>query len=685
MTLSTPGCEISISEQSGGIASIACPPGHLIFSTQSPTPLWRLTLGGPGGQRPLEAEPAALKQAVASQNGIALRWEWPAEGMAVRAVVRPEGDSIVWMFQVELPDGQTVVRADYPCIDGLRLPDGAKVAVPPGWGLEYDAAAGMEYDGAYPSCQAGMAFMAAYADGQGLYLGAHDPEGHHKQLVAKAGQNGVSLCIGHWAAECDTHGGVYTLPYAMVTAGLSDGYREASIRYRDFALTAPWSQAGRLSQRSIPEWLLDTEMWLKPGETPWTEDDAECIAATQRNLQYCRAARDYFGVPIALHWYRWHQIPYDVMYPEYFPPKAGFLDGVAQAQADGFRVMPYINGRLCDPESPTWKAGGSEFAARDDNGEPYTEVYGSKVPLHAMCPSTPMWQNTVSALAKRIFEEVHTDGVYIDQIAAAYPVRCLDKRHPHSPGGGSFWTRSYRDLLDRVRAVMPPNTIVTSEENAEVFVDKLDGLLVLNAPTDGSRPIPMYPLVYSGRAVTFGFLYIPAPEKINSLAFKSKMARAFLWGSQPGWLDAGRVMAPDATEGAEMLRSVARTRRHARRFLVYGSLLGELTPGGDNPRLSAVSEGSFGGTYQLDIDAVIGAAWKSEDGALGVALANLDNVSHTVTVTLPLAEAGISGSFTLEAFGPEGSEGRAASAEAVQTVTLPARGALVLAVESTRQ
>ena len=91
-------------------------------------------------------------------------------------------------------------------------------------------------------------------------------------------------------------------------------------------------------------------------------------------------------MPIALHWYKWHEVPYDTLYPEFFPPKPQFREGVKALQDAGFRVMPYINGRLCDPKSKTWTEGGDKWAARDENGQPYTEVYGSKVPAPRHVP-----------------------------------------------------------------------------------------------------------------------------------------------------------------------------------------------------------------------------------------------------------------------------------------------------------
>ncbi|GAI12717.1 unnamed protein product [marine sediment metagenome] len=54
------------------------------------------------------------------------------------------------------------------------------------------------------------------------------------------------------------------------------------------------------------------------------------------------------GVPVGVHWYSWHRIPFDDDYPHHFPVKEGFAEGVRELQEAGVFVMPYINGRLWD-------------------------------------------------------------------------------------------------------------------------------------------------------------------------------------------------------------------------------------------------------------------------------------------------------------------------------------------------
>jgi hypothetical protein len=80
---------------------------------------------------------------------------------------------------------------------------------------------------------------------------------------------------------------------------------------------------------------------------------------------------------IAAHWYCWHEIPFDTDYPDYFPgnsiyccnlinvAKPGFKEAVSQLQSIGYKIFPYINGRLYDYNAETWDSdNAAEFCAK---------------------------------------------------------------------------------------------------------------------------------------------------------------------------------------------------------------------------------------------------------------------------------------------------------------------------------
>ena len=632
--------------------------------------LWKLALVNDAGATKEiasgDAEPADAK---ASSGKLVLTWRTKvgSETGTVTASIRAEKDSRLsyWSLKVELPDGWKVTRADFPILPDISMETARKMAVPFGWGLEYDVKPGMSYEATYPSMVAAMQFVAFYGGGKALYVGTHDPQANHKVYSAKADGNGATFTCANWPGLAAKGGGEYKVPFETAIGVVDGGWYEAAQVYREWALTAPWSKAGPVSKRPIPQWVKDSDLWLRV-ETPM-----------DGMMDLCKQAKAYFDMPIALHWYNWHEIPFDTLYPDYFPAKPGFAEQVKTLQADGFHVMPYINGRIVDPNSKGWNEEGlSKSAARQENGEPYTEVYGSKVPLNSMCPYTTAWQNKVVSLVDRLTHECGVDGVYIDQIGCAWAYRCYDKSHGHPLGGGHYWVDGYRKLLDGARAKLPKGGMLTTEENIECWMDQFDALLLVNTPCATDRAvIPLFPAVYSGRTITFGFQYIAADDAKQSLPFRAKMAREFTFGAQIGWVRVDMMMAPEAEKEREFVRNLARCRHFGHEFLQDGRLLGLLEVSGNNPRVKFTAPAPFGGEYTLDTSSVVGSAWEAEDGSIGVALANMSDEDRKVEFTAPLKSGK---SYRVEVFGPEGQK-KTVPGEDGENVTVPARSAVIVA------
>ncbi len=252
-----------------------------------------------------------------------------------------------------------------------------------------------------------------------------------------------------------------------------------------------------------------------------------------------------------------------------------------------------------------------------------------------MCPATEQWRGEITSIVDRLINKEGVDGVYIDQIGAAGAVRCFSCNHGHSPGGGTFWAEGYRKMLDQIRSKLPKDRILTTEENAECWNDQFDALLMVNTPAaSGQRIIPLMPTVYGGRIVTFGFQYMADDDIRRSLPFRAKMARAFLWGAQLGWISVDAIMAASSRKEAEFMRKLALARQRGRAFLVMGTFLGDVEISGDNPRLRGEGTGR-GGTYPIDLPAVMGTGWLAADRTVGLAVVNLSDQPHKVELRVP--------------------------------------------------
>ncbi len=292
-----------------------------------------------------------------------------------------------------------------------------------------------------------------------------------------------------------------------------------------------WPALGPDGRADTPQWMRELPAWALASGSP-----ASVVPQMKRFAEA-------LGVPVGVHWYNWHQIPFDNDYPHYFPTLDGFKEGVADLQSGQVYVMPYINGRLWD----TRDRGQEDFeftkvakpaATKDEKGEPYVESYGSKetdgspVRLAAMCPTTEVWRNKVHEIVGRLTNECGVKAVYIDQVAAASPQLCCDRSHGHPTGGGDWWTAGYWEMLNRIHKDLPPDRMLTTECNAEPYAHVFDGYLTWHWQYDGQ--VPAFPAVYGGALQMFGRAYRGGATK--DLALRMKAGQQLVFGEQIGWL-----------------------------------------------------------------------------------------------------------------------------------------------------
>lgn len=569
-----------------------------------------------------------------------------------------------WSLRVEAPPDWKVTKVEFPMIPGIQTGVLPKAAVPTGWGAEYDLAKGVTYPGQYPSWEAGMQMVAFYGRGTGLYIAAHDPAACLKNLTIDAMGPTARYAMVNFPVIPEETGQTYELPFETVIGFYAGDWVEAARIYREFTFTTPWGNIPVVSKRGIPQWMQDTDLWLRPD------------GAAADNLEITKKALEYFGGNTTLHWYRWHEVEYDVDYPEYFPSTPGFADGIAELQKCGTHVIPYINGRIWDPDSKSWtEKNAVRSAAKDERGHCYSEIYGSKIPNNVMCPTTQLWRDTIADIVGRMFNELGTDGVYIDQICAARGVPCHDPSHGHPIGGGSVWHYGYRGLMNQVRKHVPAGRVLTTEECSEPWLDQFDAHINVNTPME-LNSIPLFAAVYSDRTIAYGFRYYTKDEPENAIPFRQKNSRALLYGGQLGWIQPQLILAPGVEKEASFLRDLAHTRSHARPFVTDGQFLRLLNVTGDNPIMDCRASGGFSADYAVQEPAVNASAWKA-GGQLGVLLCNISDESRAVTVPLPLDEAGVR-TQTLHIAGPDGKFTTKQFTGNQINITIPPRTAMVL-------
>jgi hypothetical protein len=571
-------------------------------------------------------------------GGIGLRWEKPSDTrlgglrVLVRAIPDAAKGAFRWTLSVENPAAPwSVWRVVFPQVAVADLGPQGAVFFPKAAGeIQRDIwRRSFRFSGNYPSGWTSMQFMAAYDEGRqtGLYVATHDPWGSTKDLLAESRlpEQAVVLSVDHPVPDMGKTGNRFDLSGEAVWQLLRGDWFDASVTYRDWVRReAKWypkpAAAGRVD---TPLWMRELSVWAQGSGPP-----SQCVPEVQ-------AFTRFLGSPAAVHWYNWHQIPFDNDYPHYFPTQPGFAEGVRTLQTSGTYVMPYINGRLWDSHD----RGTNDFeftklarpaVTKNEKGEPYLESYGSKetdgspVRLGVMCPATDLWQTRVRQIVLRLMTECGVKGVYIDQIAAAQPTLCFDESHGHPLGGGHWWTEGYWKMIEQIRQSMPPDCMLTTECNGEPYIRVFDGYLTWHWQYDGQ--VPAFPAVYGGAIQMFGRSYGGGPTR--DLALRMRAGQQLVFGEQPGWLAPGLVREK---ENAEFFRQVVQVRRQLAPYFHAGEMARPPRLGGKIPTVRA--DWQWGGVDWVTTDAVLAGAWH-QPAARTLALVFVNVSTNPVTARI---------------------------------------------------
>jgi hypothetical protein len=536
--------------------------------------LWRIRFraGPEGASRTLElSNRDGSARATLSGSTLTLNWDELALDADAAGVVNvevtihcPPGPSPAeWRISVDnRSDAYGVWDVTFPLLQTVARPRSADVVLPYGnWGGRLSRDHTGAWAAPYPSVSCPVQFMLFHQGDAGLYVAAHDGAARTKQLQLTAEQD-VGFVTS--AEDMGVPGNDAPSTFAFVTHAYTGDWWQGAAFYRDWALGQSWTRKGPLRERrDVPSAFLDLPLWMLADGDPAGIEDTMSRAAAR------------FRMPVGVHWYLWHQIPFDHSYPEYFPTRPGMAEATARMVEAGHMVMPYINARLWDQGIPSFAAQGIAASAKQPNGQPYTEEYGSGRQLAPMCPATGLWQDRVNEIVAGLIQDCGVNAIYLDQIAAAAPAPCFDPAHGHPLGGGRHWVDGYRAMLDRVKAqATTAGVTLTTENTAECYMDNIDGFLVWNPRVE--QDVPLLPAVYAGHTVYFSSPRSPA-DTVE--AFRAAQGRDFLWGCQLGW-NGNWILDPAHRDKADFLEALCRCRLRAPEFLVYGRLLGEavLTP-----------------------------------------------------------------------------------------------------------
>jgi len=583
--------------------------------------------------------------------------------------------------------------ADFPIVEGIDCmgsdETGDELTVPFSQGLIIrnplaealdNRSTGRRLEWSYPGFLTMQWFSYYNKEAAGLYWATHDSLGFRKDFLLDMDEGKtITLRVRNYPENMGSIGRPYRAPYSFVITAFKGGWPEASQIYRGWVTSQPWCRRGKLNQRTdVPDWMKNVSLWV------WNR------GAAARVMPGVLELKKRTGVNVALDWYWWHNNPYDILMPEYLPPREGsatFLKAVRKLQSDGIKVIVYINGRLWDTESNSWREENAHLAAvKDESLKPYGERYNVFVPGHViapMCPTTELWKRKMTSVVNSLVSDLSLDGVYLDQISI-YPANlCFDPGHDHPIGGGNYWVEGYAELMRRAREVARktnPQASLTSESCVELYMDSFDAFLTFDSTWERTgfidkygpncEPIPLFNAVYHDYALTFGnytsMTNVPPyddlwpessrpPEYGKFVSYHDKypdqfafeLARNVVWGIQPMVTNVYPEMLGRDEFEADMrfLESLARFHAKAKEYLVLGRWLPP--PLVECPTMEVMI--SVGSIYTPVKDrrerskttpTVLSSAWASGDGRCCAMFVNFSTLTVDALVSADMDRYG---------------------------------------------
>jgi len=592
-----------------------------------------------------------------------LKWWHEERVLSIRVTVELPPDSGIARWWISVSNKSNywgLWSVDFPYVNGVPESGKYDLARPAfGSGGQLLKAFTGKIQARYPAGDWPMQFLALSRSRDSIYFASMDSEARAKDFVVESASS--NMCLVHYPENMGVTGSDYPGYYPTEFGVYRGTWLEAVQRYRAWALRQKWAQRGKLSERTdVPETIKNVGAWIMDD---WVWSGAQG-SAEQMDAPLVEAQK-WLGVPIGLHWYNWHHMPFDNEYPHFLPPKPGFAERVKDLVSHGVLVMPYINGTSADYNIPDFDRFGPH-AIIDEAGGYRMYFYGeASGRLLSMCPSQLYWQNTISSLFNSLVEDYGVNAVYIDQIAAHLHEFCFNKEHGHPVGGGRYWVDGNRDLLQKVRNFgerSGRHPVITSEGTDEVFMDLVDGYLTWAQPTDWE--IPMMEVVYSGRTIFFGS---PCDLTHSDRFFCYAQGQGLIDGRQNGWIGLA-LFKPENSAKAEYLRQCARYRVATKQYLVYGRLLGPVTP--EKPLPTFTEEGfGFNSQHKGTVPVAEGRLWQAENGRLAVFLANYINQPVEFAYRINPAEFGLKANrYQLKELGPEATDSTSSVTATVQRI-----------------
>ncbi|HSJ70497.1 MAG TPA: hypothetical protein VLA29_02500 [Acidimicrobiia bacterium] len=696
--------QVTIDGATGGIRSITDAHGHRTFVQAADARPWRLieqgtTLGtwaaaaAADDLHVAELEPGPVAIDVKASEA-RLTWQTSEPGVDVFVVVRftSDGDLELWPTVVVDDGSRPPAHLVYPILHPVDLGADDQLLFPAhsGW-LIADPRSTIT-DASYPDGYHGCSVqvMAYFSPSLGgLSMACHDPHVTHKHL--RFGADEWSVRHDAWDLR---RGHDMNLDYPVVISRLDRGdWFEAAERYREWALTAPWTSRGPNTVRSgadRPRWLYEDiglSIWGTPSSLDWSTRYRYLAEATGSTLH------------IVSGW------DWPATRPHYIGTEGWFPTRINPANLDawdGHHVTPYLNDLFVSVHAPDfierWEPNlvfpykTFPFTVFAERSPDYIDGQASAGDPRVMtdidffvCPTTDVQRELHPWRDARLVGDHGLAGVFYD-ISSGNPfaARCLRVEHGHTPGWSREVLAAYADNNARSRVAMaeaigeaPAQGVETIVEHVIADIDfyvaracagPIGGLEALTLgpekpPGTGRDLVPLFQAIYHDVGPVHEDGWMTLDDTFGDLFYWIVARIALVWGgvmslhyaNNPPELipgsDFGEVISWDGGHHRfddlrpvdaghlDFVRAISSLRTGAANpYLAYGRMLPP--PPLDVPsvtldyrRTNPVVTGlTRSGSW--DVPQVVTSAWEAADGTVGVFFVNVGAASIDLSATV---------------------------------------------------
>lgn len=577
-------------------------------------------------------------------DGSVLLFQWSdsVRGLSVDQEVSVSGDGLVLRLAARaLGTALGIVAVRFPFLEfDYRPRDGSKgeLVIPRG-NLGLRCSECRVFGAIYPGMYQTMPWFGVLKGNAGLYVGAHDPTGSMKRVVAVGPRGDGKSYFEIYPEDSGAVGNVVAPDWSFDVAPVcaERGWPALAHRYKEWVTSSTdWGHAPLLRDRAdIPADLRDGAWWFVHSIVP--EAGIDLLEAGTNRFR-----RDFPDLPTVHHWYEWHRPGMDRGFPDHFP-KPGVKEAIARLEADGrTRILLFTNATHTDqstapPESgrPPCAKGASQYprywneTARRADGKRIFVVPSSQACLAAMDLTSEIWRTQVLMNSDAVTGRLGAAGVYLDVIGNVNEGSWSSPRNP--PGRGAWVPRAAREL---VRDVSRNGRMVV----VEGALEQMTGIATagVNYIDASSEMIPIYPLVWHERFILAG---MPSLVPDDQDALRMKNALAIAWGLQPGLANL-QWYEPHAMKAVRWARDLLTVRRHWANWLAYGEYMGplELAPGGVAQKVAAGRWAAFMDDRPpraVERTAIEASLYRGIDGQAAIIFVNMSERRAEARFVLP--------------------------------------------------